>query len=78
VLGLARNQVLERLAADWIERAERQFNKTGQPQRIFGSLAYKAAGWDRPRRVIVKAKHTAQGPNSKFITINVPGDPQEL
>jgi hypothetical protein len=78
VLGLARNQVLERLAADWIERAERQFKKTGQPQRIFGSFAYKAASWDRPRRVIVKAERTAQGPNPRFIVVNVPGDPQEL
>jgi len=78
VLGLARNQVLERLAADWIERAERQFQRTGQPQRIFGSFAYKAASWDRPRRVIVKAERTAQGPNPRFITVNVPGDPQEL
>jgi hypothetical protein len=78
VLGLARNQVLGRLAADWVERAERQFQKTGQPQRIFGSFTYKAGSWDRPRRVIVKAERTAQGPNPRFITVNVPGDPQEL
>jgi Transposase DDE domain group 1 len=78
VLGLARNQALERLGADWIARAERQFKKTGQPQRIFGSFAYQASSWDRPRRVIVKAEYTAQGPNPRFITVNVPGDPQEL
>jgi hypothetical protein len=78
VLGLARNQALERLAADWTQRAERQFKRTGQPQRIFGTFAYKASSWDRPRRVIVKAEHTAQGPNPRFIVVNVPGDPQEL
>ena len=78
VLGLARNKVLERLAADWINTADRQFKQTGQPQRIFGSFAYKASSWDRPRRVIVKAEHTAQGPNPRFIVVNVPGDPQEL
>jgi hypothetical protein len=78
VLGLARNRALERLGADWIERAERQFKKTGQPQRIFGSFAYRASSWDRARRVIVKAEHTAQRPNPRFITVNVPGDPQEL
>ncbi len=78
VLGLARNPALERLAADWVARAERQFRKTGQPQRIFGSFAYQAGSWDRPRRVIVKAERTAQGPNPRFITVNVPGDPQEL
>jgi hypothetical protein len=58
VLGLRRNQDLERLGADWIERAERQFAKTGQPQRIFSSFA-----WDRPRRLIVTAEHNAQGSN---------------
>jgi hypothetical protein len=78
VLGLARNPALQRLAADWINRAERQFQKTAQPQRIFGSFAYAASRWDRQRRVIVKAEHTAQGPNPRFLVVNVAGDPQEL
>jgi hypothetical protein len=78
VLELARNKALERLASDWINRAERQFQETSQPQRIFGSLAYQASSGDRQRRVIVKAEHTAQGPNPRFLVVNVPGDPQEL
>jgi Transposase DDE domain group 1 len=78
LLGLAKNPVLQREAQFWIEAAKRLFEKTGQTQRVFGSFAYKASTWDRPRRVIVKAEHTAQGPNPRFITVNVPGDPQEL
>ena len=78
VLGLARNPALERLAADWIGAAARRCQATAQPQRVFGSFAYRAASWDRPRRVIVKAEHTAQGPNPRFVVVNVPGDPQEL
>lgn len=78
VLGLARNPALERLAADWIDKADRRFKTSGQPQRIFGSFAYAAATWDRQRRVIVKAEHTAQGPNPRFIVVNVPGDPRKL
>jgi Transposase DDE domain group 1 len=78
VLGLAKNSVLERAARDEIDRAEWQFRKTGQPQRVFGSFAYAAGSWDRPRRVIVKAEHTAQGKNPRFVVANVPGDPQEL
>ena len=78
VLGLAKNVVLQRLARDWIERAERQFGRTGQPQRIFGSFSYAAGSWDRPRRVIAKAEHNAQGANPRFVVVNVPGDPQEL
>ena len=78
VLGLAKNAVLERLARAEIERAERQFRRTGQPQRVFGSFSYAAGSWDRRRRVIVKAEHTAQGQNPPFVVANVPGDPQEL
>jgi Transposase DDE domain group 1 len=78
VIGLAKNKVLERAARDEIERAERQFRRTGRPQRVFGSFSYAAGSWDRPRRVIVKAEHTAQGPNPRFVVVNVPGDPQEL
>ena len=66
VLGLAQQQGP---GTAWpqteINRAERQFKGSGQPQRIFGSLAYGAASWDRPRRVIAKAEHTAQGPNPR-------------
>jgi Transposase DDE domain group 1 len=73
VLGLAKNPVLKRLARDEIERAQRQFRRTGQPQRLFGSLAYAAESWDRPRRVIAKAEHNAQGANPRFVVVNVPG-----
>jgi Transposase DDE domain group 1 len=78
VLGLARNVVLERRAADAITEAERRFRRTGQPQRVFDSFAYAATTWDRPRRIIVKAERTAQGPNPRFLVVNVPGDPREL
>jgi hypothetical protein len=78
VLGLAKNPVLQRAAQDEIARAQRQYQATGQPQRLFGSFAYAAATWDRPRRVIVKAEHNAQGANPRFVVVNVPGDPQAL
>jgi DDE family transposase len=78
VLGLAQNPVLHRAARDEIAGAERQFQKTGQPQRIFGTFSYAASTWDRSRRVIVKAEHTAQGANPRFVVTNVPGDPQAL
>jgi hypothetical protein len=78
VLGLAKNPVLQRAAVDEIARAQRQFPQTGQPQRVFGSFSYAASSWDRTRRVIVKAEHTAQGANPRFIVVNVPGDPQEF
>jgi hypothetical protein len=78
ILGLARDAVLQRAARDEIDGAERRFRRTGRPRRIFGSFAYAAGSWDRPRRVIVKAEPNAQGANPRFVVANVPGDPQEL
>ena len=78
VLGLARNAVLQRLARDEIERAERQFVRTGRPQRLFGSFSYAAGSWDRSRRVIAKAEHNAEGANPRFVVSNLPGDPRGL
>ena len=78
VLGLAKNRKLEALALDWTERARRQFERTKEPQRLFGSVGYAAKSWDRSRRVILKAEHNAGGPNPRFIVTNVPGNPREL
>lgn len=78
VLGLAKNPALLCLARDEIDRAQRQFERTGQPQRIFGSFAYAAATGDRRRRVIVRAEHTDKGTNPRFVVTSVPGDPQLL
>jgi hypothetical protein len=47
-------------------------------QRLFGEFRYAAYPWDTERRVIVKAEHTAQGPNPRYIVTNLEGDPQEL
>ncbi len=77
-LGLARNAAWRRAARDEIARAERQYRRTGRPQRIFGAFASAASTWDRRRRGIVKAAHTAQGANPRFIVADVPGGPQEL
>jgi len=78
VIGLAQNAVLKREAIDLIARAERQFLKTGETQRVFGTISYAAGTWDRPRRVVVKAEHLEKGANPRFVVVNVPGDAQEL
>jgi hypothetical protein len=78
IIGLARNPVLERSSQQWMERSQRQFELTGDKQRIFGDLEYAAGTWDRDRRVIVKAEYLQQGPNTRFVVTNLHGDPQEL
>jgi len=78
ILGLARNAVLERLADEYAAEAKRRFDETGDKQRLFADLSYAADTWDRERRVLVKAEHLPQGPNTRFVVTNLPGDPQDL
>ncbi len=78
VIGLARNAVLKRLARPWTETSAAQFAQTHQKQRLFGEFVYGAETWDRERRVIVKAEHVDEGPNSRFVVTNLVGEPQPL
>jgi hypothetical protein len=78
VIGLARNARLLALAGPWLHAAAVCWEKTRQPQRLFGEFHYAAGSWDRPRRVIVKAEHNAQGDNPRFIVSNLPGNARGL
>jgi hypothetical protein len=78
MIGLARNAVLKRRARPWTETSAAQFAQTHQKQRLFGEFVYGAETWDRERRVIVKAEHLDEGPNSRFVVTNLVGEPQPL
>ncbi len=78
VIGLARNVRLQALAGPWLHAAAVCWERTKQPQRLFGELHYAAGSWDRTRRVIVKAEHNAQGDNPRFIVSNLPGNARGL
>jgi len=78
IIGLARNAVLKRLARPWTEASAAQFALTHEKQRLFGEFVYGAQTWDRQRRVIVKAEHLTDGPNTRFVVTNLVGVPQTL
>jgi hypothetical protein len=78
IIGLGRNPVLVRKAERWISRARERFEQNGEKQRLFGEFRYAAQTWDQPRRVIVKAEHLLQGPNTRFLVTNLVGAPQTL
>lgn len=71
VLGLARNPVLERMAAGDMKQAQRAFEQTHAKQRTFHEIRYAAETWDRERRVIVKAEYLPAGPNVRFLATNL-------
>jgi hypothetical protein len=72
VLGLARNSVLEGLAAPWMVAAQTQFEAAQTKVRNFHELRYAAKTWDCQRRVIVKAEYLPAGPNVRFVVTNLP------
>ena len=78
IVGLGGNARLKRLGFALIEQAEADFEQTEEKQRLFGMFKYAAAIWDRERRVIIKAEHTIQGANTRFILTSLKGDAQRL
>jgi hypothetical protein len=78
IVGLAKNDRLLALAQPLLEQAATQHEQTQQKQRVFGAIQYAAHTWDRARRVIVKAEHTDQGRNPRFVVTNLTGDAQAL
>lgn len=70
IFGLAKNQVLQRLASDLQTQAQADYQTTGQKQRQFTWFRYAAGTWDRQRWVIAKAEHTDKGENPRFVVTN--------
>jgi len=78
ITGVAKNQKLKALSRALMEEAGQRAARTGKKQRMFGEIRYAAGTWDKKRRVIVKAEHTAKGPNPRYVVTNLEGGPQEL
>ena len=78
LVGLAKNPRLLALADGLMQNAAAQFESSKEKQRHFGWMEYAAASWDRPRRVIAKAEHGAQGANPRFVLSSLEGDAQQL
>jgi hypothetical protein len=78
VLGLAQNSRLNDLARPYMEAAKAEYEATGEPVRRCYEFQYAAKTWPHPRRVILKAEVTAQGPNPRFVVTNMAGDPEAL
>jgi hypothetical protein len=78
IVGLAKNQRLNKVAAPWLEQAKQDFETTQQKQRRFGEFQYAAATWKDKLRVIARIEHMAKGANPRYIVTNLEGDAQSL
>jgi hypothetical protein len=76
VIGfITNNRVLEK-TAPLLEKAQRQYQETGEKQRRFTSFSYQAESWDQPRRIIAKVEYTYLGANQRFVVTNLVRSPQ--
>lgn len=74
LLGLAKNDVLLRLAAPVMEAAQQEQRGAGVTVRHFSSFAYATKeSWPHPRRVVVKAEHSERGANPRFVVTSLEG-----
>jgi hypothetical protein len=78
IVGLAKNKRINALGAELIAEARQRFETSGKKQRLFSEVSYAARTWDRQRRVIIKAEHSAMGSNPRYVVTNLPGKPQRL
>lgn len=79
ILGFQPNRRLNRLSERLREKARRRFLKTGRKARLFTSMRYRALrGWSRARRVLIKAEHMAEGPNTRYVITNLSGRADQL
>lgn len=78
ITGIGKNNRLLAETKELREKAELTYQRTQEKQRLFGEVSYAAQTWKTPRRVVVKAEHTEQGANPRFVVTNLEGDPKAL
>jgi len=71
--GLSMNSRLKAASQELLEQAEKRFAETGQKQRLFLPLMYRAESWDQPRQVVIKCEVHAQGTNRRAVSTNRSG-----
>jgi len=76
VIGFITNNRLLAETAPLLSKAQRQYQETGEKQRLFTSFSYQAESWDQPRRIIAKVEYTHLGANQRFVVTNLVRNPR--
>jgi Transposase DDE domain group 1 len=71
--GIGMNSRLRELSDDLLKRAVADFERTGEPQRLFMADHYQAGTWPGPQPIVIKAEAHAQGTNRRAVVTNRPG-----
>ncbi|MCK9378079.1 MAG: IS1380 family transposase [Syntrophobacterales bacterium] len=76
VIGFITNNRVLVKTAPLLLKAQRQYQETGEKQRLFTSFSYQAESWTKPRRIIAKVEYTHLGANQRFVITNLSRNPQ--
>jgi hypothetical protein len=72
IFGLAQNPRLKKLIEAQMAQAEKQYQETQAPARVFTEFFYSTKDtWSRERRVIAKAEHLDKGANPRFVVTSL-------
>src|SRR6266581_8446058 len=72
IFGLAQNPRLKKLIEAQMAQAEKQYEETKTPARVFAEFFYSTEKtWSRERRVIAKAEHLDKGTNPRFVVTSL-------
>ena len=71
VTGLTSNAVLQPLARDVVEQAQRASERDGGTITRFHATRYQAGTWSRSRRVVLKVAGSAQGVQTRFVVTDM-------
>lgn len=72
VFGLAKNERLNAIIAEELQRAKEQYEQTKQASRVFKDFRYQTLqSWDQERRVVAKAEHLDKGSNPRFVVTSI-------
>jgi hypothetical protein len=73
VFGLAKNERLNAIIAQELQRAGEQYEQTKQASRVFKDFRYQTLqSWGQERRVVGKAEHLDKGSNPRFVVTSIP------
>jgi hypothetical protein len=75
IFGLAQNPRLKKQIEAEMAQAEKQYQETKSPARVFSEFFYSTLDtWSRERRVIAKAEHLDKGANPRFVVTSLSGE----
>jgi hypothetical protein len=77
-IALITNPRLLEMAQELLREAKEDYEQTGYKARLFSEDVYKAASWERARRIVYKAEAVQKGTNRRFVVTTRNDEPQDL